>query len=99
MIRSRRTKPRPGRLKGDDLDDLRVACYERDTLCDECDQYTIFNAPHEWSNSFHMAHIQGKRMHGDSLENVRTLCGDCHRKEHNFGKSMEKPVPKKVKDV
>jgi 5-methylcytosine-specific restriction endonuclease McrA len=45
--------------------------------------------------SFHMSHIKAKRMGGDFLDNVETLCGDCHRKYHNYGPSMEKPVPAK----
>ena len=39
-----------------------------------------------------MAHIRTKRNNGDTLDNVRTLCPDCHRKEHNAG---GKPCPKK----
>jgi hypothetical protein len=46
-----------------------------------------------------MAHVRGKRNHGDSLDNVRSLCGPwangCHAKEHNWGKSMTKPCKKK----
>ena len=34
------------------------------------------------SQSYHMAHIRNKRMYGDTLENIRALCGDCHRAEH-----------------
>lgn len=43
-----------------------------------------------------MAHIQAKRRGGDSLDNVRTLCAECHRKEHNYGPSLTKPCPKKM---
>ena len=96
MIRSRRTKPRPGRLQSEELAALRRACFDRDKgVCQECGIDTWFDHHHLLSRSFHMAHIKGKRMHGDSLDNVRTLCGGCHRKEHQWGKSMQKPVPPK----
>ena len=87
-----RSKPRPGRLKGKDLEALRVACYLRDSgMCQECGCETFYMASREHWAAYHMAHIRGKRMHGDSLENVRVLCGSCHRAEHAGGK----PVPKK----
>lgn len=95
--KKRAGKPRPGRLQGTALDMLRADCYLRSTDCDECGEYTVFNAPHTWPNSFHMAHIKAKRIGLDTLSNVRTLCGDCHRKEHNYGKSMDKPCPPKPK--
>lgn len=41
-----------------------------------------------------MAHIHTKRNNGDTLENVRTLCPECHRKEHS-GELHGKPVPRK----
>lgn len=95
MIRPR-SKPRPGRLKGDDLRVLRSECYSRDIgICAECSQQTFTALPRYAPNSYHMAHITAKRIGGDNLDNVRTLCGDCHRKEHQWGKSMQKPVPAK----
>ena len=97
-IRKIRKGVRPGRLKGKDLEDLREACWKRDLgKCRICGSFTWFHAHHEWNHSYHMAHIKAKRMGGDSLENVRTLCGQCHRKEHAYGKSMQKPVPPKEK--
>jgi len=80
------------------MDALRVDCWTRDQgLCDECMKPTIFDAPHEHPDSFHMAHIKAKRIGLDTLDNVRTLCGSCHRIEHNYGKSRTKPCPPKVK--
>lgn len=96
-IRSRRTKPRPGRLAGADLEALRLACWQRDHRCRYCKRSTIFDAPHEHPDAFHMAHIGAKRRYGDSLENTETNCGDCHRRYHNYGPSMKKPVPAKVR--
>jgi len=82
-IRPRRL-PRPGRLKGKDLKALRLACFERDRgLCITFGQPTLFGAPHEWPNSFHMAHRRGKRMWGDHLGQVDTQCGACHRESHS----------------
>jgi 5-methylcytosine-specific restriction endonuclease McrA len=99
-IRKVRSKPRPGRLKGDDMDELRQAVYTRDLgLCQRCGITTIFGAPEEWDNSFHLAHRKGKRMWGDSLETTEINCGKCHRRFHNFGPSMEKPCPPKPKSI
>lgn len=95
-MRKSRKGVRPGRLKGQALADLRLACYMRDkSECQECGRCTLYGAHHLKDWSYHMAHIKAKRMGGDSLENVRTLCGACHRKEHAYGKSMTKPVPRK----
>ena len=96
MIRPRK-KARPGRLKGRALEDLRVKCWLKDNeACVKCGVHTFYYAPHWASNSYHMSHIKAKRMGGDSLENVETLCGDCHRKFHAYGPSMEKPVRSKA---
>lgn len=82
-IRKIRKGVRPGRLKGKDLAELRMRCYVRDrACCRECGRMTIFDAPHTWGDSYHMHHVRGKRMWGDSLENVVTLCGACHRNTH-----------------
>lgn len=95
MIASR-SKPRPGRLKGKELIALRNACFDRDKgICQECRVWTNSDLYHQHPHSAHMAHIKAKRIGGDSLDNVRTLCGDCHRKEHAYGKEMVKPCPPK----
>lgn len=79
------------------MDALRVDVYERDNgQCVNCGKPVIFDAPHEWPNSFHLAHRKGKRMHGDSAENTQTECGQCHREFHNFGPSRTKPCPPKI---
>ena len=88
-----RSKPRPGRLKGEALKKLREDCHDRDKgRCQECGRLTLFYADPIADISYHMAHKRNKRMHGDSLEQVRTLCGGCHRASHNAG---GKPVPPK----
>lgn len=92
-IRTVRRKPRPGRLKGKDLAMLRIDCFARDkAICQDCGCMVIFDAPHTWPKSYHMAHIKAKRIGLDVLSNVRVLCGACHRKEHN-----PKPCPPKVR--
>lgn len=83
-IKTKRSKPRPGRLKGDKLTKLRDDCYERDGgRCVVCGILVDKNAPPIADDSYHMAHIKAKRIGGDSLDNVRCLCGRCHRNEHN----------------
>ena len=95
MIRPR-NKPRPGRLKGTALIELRIACYMRDKgLCQRCGKGVVFDMNQECADSFHMAHRRNKRMWGDTLENVQTECGACHRQYHAQGPSMTKPVPPK----
>lgn len=95
MIRPR-SKPRPGRLKGPDLEALRMDCWRRDHgKCQKCDCITNPFAPQEWPNSYHMSHKRGKRMWGDTLENVEVLCGSCHRRFHACGPSFEKPIKAK----
>src|SRR5690348_7136975 len=91
-IRKVRSRPRPGRLKGKGLQMLRVDCYARDRgRCQKCGVMTIFDAPPIWDNSYHMAHRKAKRIGGDSLQNVRVLCGKCHRTEHNPKACPPKP--------
>jgi 5-methylcytosine-specific restriction endonuclease McrA len=86
---TRRRKARKGRLKGEALSELRRKCFDRDRMrCVDCGDVVTWE-------SGHMAHVGGKRRHGDSLSNVRTKCGACHRREHLWGKSMTKPVPPK----
>lgn len=94
-IKKKRSKPRPGRLEGDDLGELRVACFARDRNLCFYGCPVDPELPHEDDSSAHMAHIQAKRRGGDSLSNVRTLCGRHHRMEHAYGKSMTKPCPPK----
>lgn len=93
-VRKKRSKPRPGRVEGDDLQAQRRRIFDRDKgLCQKCGIKVIFNAPDEWDNSFHRAHFRNKRMWGDDDSNMRTLCGKCHRTEHN-----PKAVPPKTRD-
>ena len=99
-IRKVRSKPRPGRLKGQALLELRADCYRRDFgICRKCGKCTNWDASQESDNSYHMSHIRAKRIGLDILENVETLCGACHRKFHSFGPSMQKPCPPKPIDT
>jgi 5-methylcytosine-specific restriction endonuclease McrA len=99
-VKKVRSKPRAGRLKGAALEQLRRDCFERDGYrCqgevlsylfgwEKCDRAVTWE-------SGHMAHIGAKRRHGDSLDNVRTLCAECHGLEHAYGPSGVKPCPPK----
>ncbi len=96
MIRSRRTKPRPGRLDAEGMAALRSMRYEVDNhRCLACGTLVNFYAPPEDDRSMHLAHKRGKRMWGDSLENTQTECGACHRAYHQNGPSRSKIVPAK----
>ena len=92
-IKKSRTKPRPGRLEGNDLAQLRADCYRRDHgICQKCGRMTDWEADQESDNSFHMAHRRGKRMWGDHINQVEVECGGCHRKFHNLGAVDAKAV-------
>ena len=85
------------RLYRNALEALRDACWERDKgECQTCASPLIRYPAWEGDpNAYHMAHIRNKRMYGDTLENVRALCGCCHTRdkaEHNCG---GKPLPRK----
>lgn len=95
---TRRKKARKGRLKDEELGRLRELCFERDVgMCVVCGVGLLLKRGY-W-NSMEMAHIRGKRMWGDSLDNVRSLCGPlangCHHREHVYGKTLEKPCKAK----
>jgi hypothetical protein len=96
VIRSKRKKPRTGRLKGAALLQLRELCFRRDNFhCVDCGRPVVLEANRPETGE--MAHVRGKRMWGDHLSNVRTKCFRCHRIiEHVYGKSGEKPCPKKI---
>lgn len=82
-----RRKPRPGRLKGDDMTALRQESWaEHKGKCRFCGKPVAFNAGE-------LAHVRNKRMHGDNLDNVGPAHKKCHRDSHNAG---GKPCPKKV---
>jgi 5-methylcytosine-specific restriction endonuclease McrA len=100
-IRSRRRKPRPGRLKGADMGALRRACFERDFYhCQHAISHGRISMPCgrrvTWESG-HMAHIVGRGRGGkDELSNVTTKCAECHIGiEHSYGPSGQKPVPPK----
>lgn len=106
-IKRRRNRPRPGRVRGKAMEELRRACFERDGY--RCQAMRTFVMP--WGQSFqlrclrhvewdgpnagHMAHKRNKRMWGDSLNQVQTECGECHNEYHQFGPSRTKPCPRK----
>jgi 5-methylcytosine-specific restriction endonuclease McrA len=98
-IKSARTKGRPGRLYGKDLVDLRERCFLRDGgKCRACEREVSDDVPAWHDAKYHMSHVKAKRMGGDSLANVETLCHKCHRTQHSWGPSGAKPVPKKEPD-
>jgi hypothetical protein len=94
-IRKSRSKPRPGRLKGKALEQLRRDCFERDCYRCGCGQRVEWDGP--WWCKGQMAHLVSRGRGGkDELSNVVTKCYDCHMvKEHSYGPSGVKPCPKK----
>lgn len=94
MIRKVRSKPRPGRLKGADFENLRRACFNRaNGRCEDCGCFMLYRRRFDADPiAYDMAHIRNKRMYGDHLGNVRALCHECHMDSHNAG---GKPCPKK----
>ena len=72
------------RLTGDDLKRLRLACFERDLWrCGNCRRVVSILVSEKSPRRAHMAHILGRGAGGpDELGNVRTLCAQCHRAEH-----------------
>jgi 5-methylcytosine-specific restriction endonuclease McrA len=88
--------PKPGivRLKPKDRGVLRVACFVRDDgRCTRCGKRVWLKGPP--SMQMHMAHVRNKRMYGDTLENVTTVCQDCHL----VGMHNPKSVPPKEHDI
>ena len=67
-------KTKPIRLKGKAYKDLQIAVLRRDNWqCDECGMYTEA-PPH---------HVIFRSQGGsDTMENLITLCMECHEKEH-----------------
>jgi 5-methylcytosine-specific restriction endonuclease McrA len=103
--KKRRAKPRPGRLTGKALEQLRRDCFERDTY--QCRHQTE-SEDGMWMvsclnkvtwESGHMAYIVSRGRGGkDELPNVVTKCAGCHIGiEHSYGPSGVKPCPPKVK--
>lgn len=89
-VKTRRTKARPGRLKDEEMSALRKAAFERDGgIC----QYCFLPCS---ETGWDLAHVRGKRMWGDRLDNVRVKHERCHRIiEHAYGPSGIKPCKKK----
>lgn len=77
-MRKVRKEPRPGRLKGEDMTELRQFVYDRDKgLCAGCGKWVSFT-------DCHLAHIRNKRMWGDNPENAHIKHFYCHIVlEHN----------------
>jgi hypothetical protein len=62
--------------------------------CVQCGKRLHLNARFDGDpDAYDMAHRRNKAMWGDTLDNVESLCHDCHMKSHNAG---GKPVPRKL---
>lgn len=92
-IRSRRTKPRPGRMTAAELDAERDRLYAKQKgLCITC--HTWHPRHGDDFTRLHLSHKRGKRMWGDEPDNIIGMeCYSCHIVErHN-----PKAVPPKVR--
>ena len=70
------------RLTGSDLADLRFACWRRDG--GRCVRCNVAVSDYTLLNKYDMAHIKSRGAGGsDVLENVKTLCHQCHMREHS----------------
>jgi 5-methylcytosine-specific restriction endonuclease McrA len=88
-IRRKRATPRRRktvvRLTGEAMQQLRLERWRYDRgYCQNCSIETYLNP--RWDGdgkAYDMAHIKSRGAGGsDTLDNVRTLCHACHRKEH-----------------
>jgi hypothetical protein len=105
-MKKARSKPRPGRLKGQEMSDLRLFVFMRDRgRCQHVlrrdefgDPVAICGKETPWESG-HLAHIVSRGAGGpDTPENTCWKCADCHLvREHTYGPSGVKPVPKKIK--
>lgn len=74
------------RLKGDDLEALRLERFDLDRWrCVDCRRIVRDDVPDWAANKAHLAHMIGRGRGGsDTIANTRTKCGECHfRHEHN----------------
>lgn len=85
-MRKVRKEPRPGRLKGEDMTELREAVWARDGgLCCFCGKPVDFVRGE-------MAHLRNKRMWQDHIDNIKGPSHKkCHEDSHNCG---GKPLPR-----
>jgi len=88
-----RSKPRPGRLKGDDLTALRDACFDyHKGICGggKTDRHGKPLGCGQPCNplAWEMAHIRGKRNFGDKPENVVPKHPICHQVYEHRPKSV-----------
>ena len=81
------------RLYGADLTALRDVCWDRDKgICLTCGKRLYKQARFDGDpDAYDMAHCGSRRLYGDVITNVRSLCHRCHMLEHAGGK----PVPAK----
>ena len=68
------------RLTGDDINELRDKCFDRDGgECVNCHRTLVRHPRYIFQpDAYHMSHKRNKRMWGDTLDNVDSRCTNCH---------------------
>lgn len=87
-FRPKRRKPRPGRLQGADMTELRELVWERDGPdCVRCGQRMVKYPAHPLQeNGYHLAHkIPRSRGGKDTPENTEAVCMHCHLIVEHWG--------------
>lgn len=98
-MKKKRSKPRPGRLRGAAMHALRHEVFLRDGgRCVDCHAGLIeFPESRFLARAYHMSHIVSRARGGrDEASNCVAKCYLCHIvKEHSYGPSGVKPCPAK----
>ena len=80
------------RLTGKDMVALRNQRFLLDGgCCVRCGRAVSDERPDWHPLKFDLAHVRAKALAGDTIENTRTNCHECHTLSHNAGGH---PVPK-----
>jgi 5-methylcytosine-specific restriction endonuclease McrA len=95
----RKTPRKYPEISGTAKAELRYAVFLRDNwTCKECGEIVLMLSLDDVNpRRAELAHIVSRGAGGKwEMSNLRTLCKKCHTLEHAYGKSFQKPCPKKA---